>query len=406
VQRGTSVLTRTLSGDGQLTGLATQTGATTRLDWDRAGGVDQLALFTAPDNTATTLVGSSEAWAVGREGDQGFGLPVDIYGSVQKTSTTATLGASAAYDEFGNPATAVNFTTVRLGYRGELYAGALTHLRARDYHPSTGRFTTPDPLDGLDGTPTVANPYHYADNDPLNKQDPTGLRPDSEEQFQNECSASEQWVYIGGSWSERFRRLDRIEIGAFVPDRISHLDPTGKIGLYHGDGRDFAGSAPIPMEQSRFFMSLDFTKDEGYIRVTETHPVDGPCGSAWPIKLNSSIDHDPRQKANYFSLQVSQGGDELKVHWSVVHGDRRSVAGVLPTDAIRPSFDGTLSFKWRSEDELEVHYGGDCFPSVEAQLVPSDAPRYTVMQLRSKGPLYGASLMPDCSVNATGTPHQ
>ncbi len=26
-------------------------------------------------------------------------------------------------------------------------------------------------------TPTVANPYHYADNDPLNKTDPTGLRP-------------------------------------------------------------------------------------------------------------------------------------------------------------------------------------------------------------------------------------
>ena len=47
-----------------------------------------------------------------------------------------------------------------------------------DYDPTTGTFLTRDPLDGVDGTPTTeANPYHYADNDPLNKTDPLGLRP-------------------------------------------------------------------------------------------------------------------------------------------------------------------------------------------------------------------------------------
>ena len=35
-----------------------------------------------------------------------------------------------------------------------------------------------DPLPGVNGTTTVANPYHYTDNDPLNKTDPLGLRPD------------------------------------------------------------------------------------------------------------------------------------------------------------------------------------------------------------------------------------
>ena len=34
-----------------------------------------------------------------------------------------------------------------------------------------------DPLDGVNGTAVVANPYHYADNDPINKVDPLGLRP-------------------------------------------------------------------------------------------------------------------------------------------------------------------------------------------------------------------------------------
>ena len=39
-----------------------------------------------------------------------------------------------------------------------------------------GSFTTPDSLDGQDGTTTVANPYTYANNDPLNQSDPLGLR--------------------------------------------------------------------------------------------------------------------------------------------------------------------------------------------------------------------------------------
>jgi hypothetical protein len=48
---------------------------------------------------------------------------------------------------------------------------------------ATATFTTPDPLDGVDGTTTIANPYHYADNDPLNKTDPLGLRPGDDDTF-------------------------------------------------------------------------------------------------------------------------------------------------------------------------------------------------------------------------------
>lgn len=48
---------------------------------------------------------------------------------------------------------------VGFGYRGELTVGdGLVHLRARDYDPTLGVFTSTDPLDGLDGYPTVANP--------------------------------------------------------------------------------------------------------------------------------------------------------------------------------------------------------------------------------------------------------
>jgi len=60
--------------------------------------------------------------------------------------------------------------------------------RCRD--PTTCTFlTSRDPLDGIDGTPTVANPYHYVDNNPINKTDPLGLRP-------NECSFKDEAIAL------------------------------------------------------------------------------------------------------------------------------------------------------------------------------------------------------------------
>lgn len=59
---------------------------------------------------------------------------------------------------------------------GELTINGQVHLRARDYDPKSGTFTTRDPMDGVDGTTVVADPYHYGANDPLNQTDPLGLR--------------------------------------------------------------------------------------------------------------------------------------------------------------------------------------------------------------------------------------
>jgi RHS repeat-associated protein len=65
----------------------------------------------------------------------------------------------------------------RLGYRGELHLDTQIHLRAHNYQPLHGRFTSIDPLEGVAGTPTISYPYHYTDNNPLNAADPSGLQP-------------------------------------------------------------------------------------------------------------------------------------------------------------------------------------------------------------------------------------
>ena len=49
------------------------------------------------------------------------------------------------------------------------------YFGARYYDPSIGRFITPDPLGGL--TPFIT-PYHYCQNNPLNRIDPTGMNDD------------------------------------------------------------------------------------------------------------------------------------------------------------------------------------------------------------------------------------
>lgn len=48
------------------------------------------------------------------------------------------------------------------------------------------------------------------------------------------------------------------------------------------------------------------------------------------------------RNTNDFSLGVGNGGNSLRFTWSVVHGDRRPVSGLIPTDCARPAFSGSL----------------------------------------------------------------
>ena len=64
----------------------------------------------------------------------------------------------------------------------------LTHLGAREYDPTTGRFISVDPVFNADA-PEQMNGYAYAANSPVTNSDPTGLEP-----------SGGSWMYIGSDY--------------------------------------------------------------------------------------------------------------------------------------------------------------------------------------------------------------
>jgi RHS repeat-associated protein len=72
---------------------------------------------------------------------------------------------------FGTPSAILNLRLPGQLYQSETSAAGLSLNGARNYDPTLGRYTQPDPL-GIDAG---ANPYAYVDGDPLNLTDPSGL---------------------------------------------------------------------------------------------------------------------------------------------------------------------------------------------------------------------------------------
>ena len=170
----TTTQTRNYNALNQLTGTTNTGGSTTTglYDWDPTSPAAQLLAITT-GNTTTDLVAGAAGWAAARTATN-TAIGQDIYGSAVPTTGTTALARSATYTAYGTP-TGSNIFEPRLGYRGELTLDNQLYLRARNYQPTLGQFTTIDPVNGLPGTTTLNNNYTYANNNPLHLIDPLGL---------------------------------------------------------------------------------------------------------------------------------------------------------------------------------------------------------------------------------------
>lgn len=147
------------------------------LRWTDDGGVPQVLTESGLTGDADFIYGYGRMAAA--TATRVALLSEDGNGSALSTPASLRWVTAAGYDPYGvaTPVSPSAGADPAFGYRGELTTGGDVYLRARLYDPATGRFSSPDPLPGVPGEVTAANPYPYAGNDPLNRADPLGLRP-------------------------------------------------------------------------------------------------------------------------------------------------------------------------------------------------------------------------------------
>ncbi len=145
------------------------------------------------------------------------------YGSDVIASRTATGLSWLASDPQGTQSIAINATNQQAVRRRQMPFGedrgtgpawpnekgfvggdkdptGLTHLGAREYDPTTGRFISVDPvLDTAD--PQQMNGYAYSDNSPVSRSDPSGLRPTCGDDGHGCAVGEDGWVPNSNSWS-------------------------------------------------------------------------------------------------------------------------------------------------------------------------------------------------------------
>jgi RHS repeat-associated protein len=164
----------------------TTTGAgTTSLSWDLNNAYAMLGVIDRPQGDGPTTTeaytpwGTALATATQQSPDDRIYYLVDALGSTTDTiHPDGTPTARLTYDPFGaSQGTTLESDALEpdLTYTSAYSEPALDNyaLRARDYDPATGRFTSPDPLD-----PSLASlqqsAYVYVGNRPTLLTDPTG----------------------------------------------------------------------------------------------------------------------------------------------------------------------------------------------------------------------------------------
>ena len=224
--------TRAYDGLGQLVESDYTSGSTTAnytFTWDTTTAVSK-PLLTKINGTTAVRMDYSNRLLDYQGGFYPTWYKLDARNSIIKpTANPAAADGPASYDPYGTtPA-----TWFGPSYRSELQLINQIHLRNRDYGPTTGQFTTQDPLDGINGTTTLTNPYHYTNNNPYTVTDARGLRPDDDGDNESRCAISLETVCIDLP-SAASRILDGFGTAASSPMGLTGLCVTSSVTLGAG----------------------------------------------------------------------------------------------------------------------------------------------------------------------------
>jgi RHS repeat-associated protein len=112
----------------------------------------------------------NNAWTPSFYGYDGFGTVRQL------TNASGAVTDSFEFDSFGNQITHTGTTPNNYLYRGEAFDSdlGLYYLRARWMNPTTGRFLSRDPDNGVITDPATLHKYLYAEGDPVDFGDPSG----------------------------------------------------------------------------------------------------------------------------------------------------------------------------------------------------------------------------------------
>ncbi|WP_246108479.1 RHS repeat-associated core domain-containing protein [Streptomyces sedi] len=143
----------------------------------------------------------------------------------------AAAGAAAATEEEGRAGLA---TAAGGGQRGEAtdswpgdrgFLGGTadptgtTHLGAREYDPTLGRFLSVDPL-LIPNDPRQHNPYQYGNNNPLTFSDPTGEAFEECRSGQYKCNYDRKGKLTGVEYGKNYEKITRSVGGTPAPRYI------------------------------------------------------------------------------------------------------------------------------------------------------------------------------------------
>jgi RHS repeat-associated protein len=125
--------------------------------------------------TANLIEGGIDGYFVRADANGTSSILTDGSGStLALTDGSGTIQTQYSYDPFGTTTASGSSTTNSFAYTGrESDAVGLYFYRARYYNPHLGRFLSEDPAGFAGG----ANLYAYANGNPINYSDPSGLKP-------------------------------------------------------------------------------------------------------------------------------------------------------------------------------------------------------------------------------------